>query len=164
MDEQTPEPNPEQPISTIPPEQTVTPSIIIPTQPVVTQVQEPQVTTSSDSSPSEPLDNSQVNNAVPMPAEDTEPIYTGSGGANIGKSALFSQRASWPLAKITIWQDNLEVSIRRKKIKLNKTEINSIVTYKILFSKGIQIKHSNANLNPFVTFFSHDLDNVINIL
>jgi hypothetical protein len=99
-----------------------------------------------------------------QPDNTSQPLYQGSGWANIGRSLFFSTRATSPLGKITIWQDKIEVSVRLKNITLTKTEISNIAQRKVLFSNGIQFIHNRSDLSPFIAFGSHDLDKVISVL
>lgn len=82
-------------------------------------------------------------------------VYTKRGGLAIGK--WFGFRATWPLAKIEIYEEKLIIKcFLHKSIEFNKEDIISISKYLRfpILVDGVLIKHKKKNINSFILFWS----------
>jgi len=84
--------------------------------------------------------------------------FSQTGGARIGKSIALSVNATWPLAKLTVKETGLTVSLLGFSWFLPRNSIRSLRKYRGAFSTGLQIEHSIPRRPPFVVFWTLRFD------
>ncbi len=91
-------------------------------------------------------------------------IYEELGGVRKGKNYFFAFNATWPLAKIRVFDDKILIKIfLLKDVFLLKDEINYIQKYHSFLGflgGGIRIFHKKQE-NPFLVFWSFSLNKLI---
>jgi len=80
--------------------------------------------------------------------------FSQTGGARIGRSIALSINASWPLAKLTVDETDLAVSVLGLTWVLPKNSIQSLRKYRGVFSTGLQIEHSIPRRPAFLVFWT----------
>ena len=80
--------------------------------------------------------------------------FSQTGGARIGKSIAWSVNATWPLAKLTVRETTLSVSVLGLTWVLPRTSIRGLRKYRGVFSTGLQIEHSIPRRPAFVVFWT----------
>lgn len=80
--------------------------------------------------------------------------FSQTGGARIGKSIALSINATSPLAKLTVKETGLTLSVVGLPFVLPKTSIRSLRKYHGAFSTGLRIEHSLPRRPPFVVFWT----------
>jgi hypothetical protein len=89
--------------------------------------------------------------------------YFERGGARVGKNYLISINYSFPLAKISVSNSQIELRMPFKRLLIPKSEI-SLKKYTGFFSKGIEIDHKSASLPEFLVFWSLKINRLIEAL
>jgi len=93
-------------------------------------------------------------------------IYTEKCSVRIGKTAMLSFNATWPLAKVTFYDDHVTLQILFKKVNLKFNEIDNIEKYShpvdVGLGKGIKINH-NTSVPAFLAFWPNNTDKIINL-
>lgn len=103
----------------------------------------------------------------PNPSVNTAKLLYGEkGGARIGTSFWRAANASYPLAKIEVYDDLISLSVKMiiNRVDFKKTEVTAVCAYKGLFSQGIKIEHTKNDVGPFVVFWSFKTDKLLNKL
>src|SRR5476651_1958764 len=85
------------------------------------------------------------------------------GGLTIGDNAIAAYNVTWPFALMEI-EDQRIVLRQFKKIYIFEREAIVVKAHRGLFSNGIKINHGNADVGPFVVFWTFQLKSVINCL
>jgi len=80
--------------------------------------------------------------------------FSQTGGARIGKSFAWSLNATWPLAKLTVKETELRISVLGFTWILPKSSIRRLSKYRGAFSTGLRIEHSIPRRPPFVVFWT----------
>ncbi len=80
--------------------------------------------------------------------------FSQTGGARIGKSIALSVNATWPLAKLTVTETGLRLSVLGLTWSLPRGSIRSLRKYRGYFSTGLRIEHSIPRRPPFVVFWT----------
>jgi hypothetical protein len=103
--------------------------------------------------------------SVSLPNSD-KLLYSQKGGAWIGSSPFIAMGATWPFAKLEVYDDTLSLSVKMvvSRIDFKKTEITAIRTYKVPLSPGIKIEHTKPGIGPYVVFWSRDAETLLNKL
>ncbi len=81
-------------------------------------------------------------------------VFSQIGGARIGKSIALSVNATWPLAKLTVMESGLTLSVVGLRWVVPKSSIQSLRKYRGSFSTGLRIEHSVPRRPPFVVFWT----------
>jgi hypothetical protein len=86
--------------------------------------------------------------------------------ARIGKSAMMSLKATWPLSKFEFYDDHMVLQVFIKKISLKFDEIDSIEKYShpidIGLGVGIKINH-HTDASIYLAFWPKKLDEIIDL-
>ena len=95
-------------------------------------------------------------------------IYQKFGGIRKGQSFWFAVNATWPLAKIEIFHEEIIIKyLLFKKIKFLKEEIDYIEKFQGVlgpFGRGIRIFHNKNSESPFIVFWSFSVKKLIDKL
>src|SRR6185503_8725488 len=91
--------------------------------------------------------------------------YTETGGARIGRSYWLALHASYPLATLTVTADFIELQVKglglftRGNIRrFPRSSIVRLTRKRGLFSQGLRIEHSLANTEPYMLFWSFNIE------
>lgn len=79
-------------------------------------------------------------------------LYKVKGGIAIGKSRLFSWKASWPNAELVVYSDRVLLNLPWAKLNLLKEEIDEIRIVRIFLGWRIQIIHHNLDHHKYIGF------------
>ena len=80
--------------------------------------------------------------------------FSETGGARIGKSIVWSLDVTWPLAKLTVKETELRLSVLGFTWILAKSSIRTLSKYRGAFPTGLRIEHSIPRRPPFVVFWT----------
>jgi hypothetical protein len=79
---------------------------------------------------------------------------TFTGGLRVGSSYWEALDLSWPLADLSVFDDQLVITgLLVGKIVLKREELLAVREYRRVISDGIQIQHSSKNQQPFIVFW-----------
>ena len=86
--------------------------------------------------------------------------YVEVGGLRWGRSFWFAANSSWPLARLEVSRDGIEIRVigllGRETLSLRREEILAIAQKVGLFSTGVVIAHQKASLPPFILFWTRN--------
>lgn len=89
------------------------------------------------------------------------------GGLRIGDSYWLAGNYTWPFAKLTCTEVQIEIVLTffsSSRYKLTRETIRQLRPYRGIFSKGLRIEHAEADYPPFILFWSFNLSQLTNEL
>jgi hypothetical protein len=71
---------------------------------------------------------------------------------------------SAPLAALEVDSNEISIRLLFRRIVLNKNAISAVREARGLFSRGIQIIHSNPRVSPYVLFWTRRAEELLNVM
>jgi hypothetical protein len=93
-----------------------------------------------------------------------EPIYSQTGGCCIGRNAWLAINATWPLAGLFVYADQLVLSTFLRRLRFHREDILQIERYCGIFSSGVRIVHTVASYPRHVVFWTRDVAELEEVL